>query len=150
MSRLVSYSDVMRLIPERPPLLMIDRLELDTEAQRAQGVKAVSMDEHFFQGHFPETPIMPGVLQVAAMLQLGGVLIRVLDGEREGLMTRVKTMTRVKFRKPVLPGDLMMVHAEIKERTAAGTFLVRGETQVAGATTCEGNLEIELITPDAD
>ena len=144
MSTIVGYGDLSAFIRERPPLLMVDRLELDTETRRARAVKCVSMDEEFFQGHFPGAPIMPGVLQVAAMSQVGGALFPEVTGRDPELVPWLKKMRRVKFRKPVYPGDLLLIEAELIENDAADGLLVKAKTSVGGAVTCQGELTLEL------
>lgn len=103
---------IQALLPHRYPFLLIDRV-LEFEAgKRAIGLKNVSANEPFFAGHFPNHPIMPGVLIIEAMAQLGGVLLMQLapPGEKLALLTGVD---KVRFRRPVVPGDQLILEAEI-------------------------------------
>ncbi len=115
MAEVLSYTDVLAAIPERPPLLMVDRVEVDPAGRRAVGLKNVSVNEPFFEGHFPSAPIMPGVLQVAAMVQVGGVLLRRLLGDRARGIATCTGIRRLKFRNPVLPGDRLLVEVSLAD-----------------------------------
>ena len=103
------YQDIIKLLPHRYPFLLVDRITEISPGKKVVGIKNVTANEPFFQGHFPGNPIMPGVLIVEAMAQVGGVLARVsLDDVSEEENTRAvffMSMDRVKFRKPVVPGD---------------------------------------------
>lgn len=126
-----SYDSIAAALPEGPPLVMLDRLELDVVSGTATGLKAVSMAEPFFQGHFPGTPIMPGVLQVAAMVQAASLLAS--EGGSPSL--RLVRLERVKFRKPVLPGDVLRIEVQsVGVEGCARTFT--GKALVGGDATC--------------
>ena len=106
------YEDIIKILPHRYPFLLVDRItELELH-KRVVGLKNVSANEPFFQGHFPGNPIMPGVLIIEAMAQVGGVLARlskseVLEKEGDGPILFM-AMDKVKFRKPVVPGDQLV------------------------------------------
>ncbi len=116
----IDIRQLMRMLPHRYPMLLVDRvLEVDSD-RRAVGVKNVTINEPFFQGHYPGTPIMPGVLVVEAMAQLSGVLIG-QKLEHTGKLAVLLSLDRVKLRKPVTPGDCLMLEAEavrIRRRVA--------------------------------
>ncbi|MBN2449807.1 MAG: hypothetical protein JXR77_05425 [Lentisphaeria bacterium] len=133
------YGEWGALIPERPPLLMVDRLALQGDGV-AVGVKAVSMDEAVFQGHFPGGPILPGVLQVAAMEQVAGALVRSIAGTE--VLPWLRALRRVKFRRPVTPGDLLLVKARIQE-SVGGTWTLEATAQVGTETASSGTLVLE-------
>ena len=137
MSTYYGYGSLLRLVPARPPLLMLDRLEVAADGASAVGVKVLSIGEDFFAGHFPGNPILPGVLQIAAMYQLSEALLRSRD---DRLVLFLASLKRVKFRRPVIPGDLLRVETAL---TASGdgtwTFeakaLVRGDVASSGTLT---------------
>lgn len=147
MSRILGYNDILRVISARPPLLMVDRIELAEDGSSAKATKCVSMDEKFFQGHFPGGPIMPGVLQIAAMYQTACALIRkeYLD-EADARSPRLCSLRRIKFRKPVFPGDLLNVEVTITPSETG--FEVKAQGQVDGQTVGQGHLGIELVDSD--
>ncbi|MBN2122790.1 MAG: 3-hydroxyacyl-ACP dehydratase FabZ [Deltaproteobacteria bacterium] len=105
----LTYQDIARILPHRYPFLLVDRITELEPGKRVVGIKNVTINEPFFQGHFPGNPIMPGVLIIEAMAQVGGVMARLsipstLEGEGErGIF--FMSLDKVKFRKPVVPGD---------------------------------------------
>jgi len=137
----------MDLVPERPPLLMVDRIEIEDDARSARAVKNVSMDEMFFQGHFPGSPIMPGVLQLAAMAQVGGTLLRRGEPEKSDKIPWLTSLTRAKFRKPVMPGDLLLIETSLADEQPDSGVAIRATASVDGAKASEANLAMELIDP---
>ena len=111
----LDVNDVMRLLPHRYPFLMVDRivsLEGDT---KCTGIKSVTINEHFFQGHFPGHPIMPGVLQLEAMAQVGSILLLRREGNA-GKIGYFMSADSVKFRKPVVPGDTLFIEVEMTQQ----------------------------------
>ena len=102
---------IMKVLPHRYPFLLVDRIkEIDVEAGTIVGEKCISMNEFFFQGHFPDNPVMPGVLIIEALAQIGGVLIH-YKGYTEHLALLL-SVNNAKFRKPVVPGDVLTLHAK--------------------------------------
>lgn len=109
---MLTVTEIQEIIPHRYPFLLVDRILECEPLKRAVGIKNVSVNEPFFQGHFPEKPIMPGVLQLEAMAQVGGVAM-LYSEEYRGRLAVFAGIDRVKFRRPVVPGDQLRMVAEI-------------------------------------
>lgn len=115
--------EIMRKLPHRYPFLLLDRVvHIDENLLSIIGMKCVTINEPFFQGHFPQMPIMPGVLIVEALAQVAGVLAYHSDErfEKEKQLAILLSINRVKFRKPVLPGDTLFLHAHCSQMSAKG------------------------------
>lgn len=134
--------DLLRILPHRYPFLLIDRVIELTRRERIVAIKNVTMNEPFFQGHFPNMPIMPGVLIVEAMAQAGGALLLTEVDDRDGKLMVFTGIERARFRRPVVPGDQLRIEVEVKawRMTAvrmSGKAYV-GDKRVAEATvTCQ-------------
>ena len=128
----------MQLIPHRYPFLMVDRvIDLIPERQRASASRMSRIGEPHFQGHFPQRPIMPGVLIIEAMAQTAAVLVvETLGPTAEGKLVYFMTVENARFRRPVVPGDTLHVHV-FKERSRGNVWKFRGEAKVAGALVAE-------------
>lgn len=107
----LDIKDILKILPHRYPFLLVDKIvEIDLDAPRIVGVKNITFNEAFFQGHFPDAPIMPGVLILEALAQAGGILIY-----QKGFQDKIAVflnITNAKFRNPVKPGDVLYLHAE--------------------------------------
>jgi 3-hydroxyacyl-[acyl-carrier-protein] dehydratase len=105
----LAYQDIIKILPHRPPFLLVDMITELELGKRVVGIKNVTINEPFFKGHFPENPIMPGVLVIEAMAQVGGILARLSVPESMNLDASkaiyFAAIDKVKFRKPVVPGD---------------------------------------------
>ncbi|CCJ33622.1 MULTISPECIES: 3-hydroxyacyl-ACP dehydratase FabZ [Caloramator] len=112
---IMHIEDIMNIIPHRYPFLLIDRIEEVTPGERAVGTKCVSINEPFFQGHFPGKPVMPGVLIIEALAQVGAVAILSLD-EFKGKVAYFAGIDKAKFRRKVIPGDVLRLEVEIIKR----------------------------------
>lgn len=123
---------IMEMIPHRYPFLMIDRvIELEVD-KSAVGIKNVTINESFFQGHFPRQPVMPGVLIVEAMAQTAAVLVvQTLESDAAGKLVYFMTIDEARFRKPVSPGDTLEIHVA-KLRSRRNVWKFSGEVRVEG------------------
>jgi beta-hydroxyacyl-ACP dehydratase FabZ len=127
----LTYQDIIKVLPHRYPFLLVDRITEFELGKRIVGIKNVSINEPFFQGHFPGNPIMPGVLIIEAMAQVGGMLARLSMPEvmeRGGAIFFI-SMDKVKFRKPVVPGDQILFEV-IPLRTGSRIWKVAGKAHV--------------------
>jgi 3-hydroxyacyl-[acyl-carrier-protein] dehydratase len=133
----LDIGQLMKMIPHRYPILMIDRLEQIVTDHSAVGIKNVSVNEPFFQGHFPEKPIMPGVLIIEAMAQTAAALVvYTIGNEVEGRLVYFMSVENARFRKLVVPGDQLRVHVErIHKRGNVWKF--KGEAKVEGVVCAE-------------
>ena len=133
----IDIGRVMQLIPHRYPFLMVDRVIDVVPDLSAIGVKNVTINEPFFQGHFPKKPIMPGVLIIEAMAQTSAVLVvETLGANAEGKLVYFMTIESARFRRPVGPGDRLYIHVS-KERRRANVWKFRGEAKVDGVLVAE-------------
>lgn len=137
------YEDIIQLLPHRYPFLMVDRITEIEIGKRVVGLKNVTANEHFFEGHFPGKPIMPGVLIIEAMAQVGGILARlsvpgVLERkDRDSIY--FMSMDKVKFRRPVVPGD--QVRFELQAlRTGSRVWKMGGKAFVGEELVAEAEL----------
>ncbi|MXO96058.1 MULTISPECIES: 3-hydroxyacyl-ACP dehydratase FabZ [Qipengyuania] len=129
--------EVLKRLPHRYPLLLVDRVKELVIDERIHAVKAVSFNEDFFQGHFPGSPIMPGVLQIEALAQAAGVLaVESLGLAGSGKLVYFMAIENAKFRAPVTPGVLLDLEAEFVQKRAR-VCKFSGKASVEGKVTCE-------------
>lgn len=140
----VGIEEIMSLIPHRYPILLIDRVENIHPGLSAVGIKNVSMNEWFFQGHFPGKPVFPGVLMVEALAQTAAVLVmKTLDINEEKLVYFM-SVEEAKFRKPVVPGDVM--HLKVtKERNRGPVWKFQGQVYVGDTLVAEAIFSAMIV-----
>ena len=135
----LGIDEIMKALPHRYPFLLVDRiLELEPK-KRVIGLKNVTINEPFFQGHFPGHPIMPGVLIVEAMAQVGGILLMGEFAEPESKVVYFMSLDNVKFRRPVKPGDQLRFELEIAQ-IRGPVCKMRGVAKVDGEVVCEADM----------
>lgn len=144
----IDIGRLMELIPHRYPFLMIDRL-IDVKPDvSAVGIKSVSINEPFFQGHFPGHPIMPGVLIIEAMAQTAAALVVVtLGAESEGKLVYFMSIENARFRKPVFPGDTLYIH--VTKRVSRGAvWKFSSEAKVDDVVVAQANYSAMIVDPE--
>ena len=133
----LDIDQIMNLIPHRYPFLLIDRIKDIVKGESITGVKNVTINEELFQGHFPGHPIFPGVLIIEAMAQSAGTLVvHTLGPEAEDKLVYFMTIDEARFRKPVKPGDQILLHVKI-QRNRGNVWKFKGEAKVDGVLCAE-------------
>lgn len=139
----LGYEEIIKVLPHRYPFLLVDRITELEPGKRVKGIKNVTINEPFFQGHFPGNPIMPGVLIIEAMAQVGGVLAGFSMPERLGKEEPANlyfvSMDHVKFRRPVVPGD-QLVFELVPLRTGSRVWKLAGKAFVNDELVAEAEL----------
>ena len=132
-----SSEDIAKILPHRYPFLLVDKVVEYEMGKRAVGIKSVTLNEPHFTGHFPDRPIMPGVLQVEALAQLAGIICLQMEGAEPGAVFFFAGVDGVKWKRPVVPGDTLVMEVEIKKwnkrfgiASATGRAYVDGELAV--------------------
>jgi len=141
---ILDINEIRRILPHRYPMLLVDRI-VELEAERIVGIKNVTATEPFFSGHFPDFPVMPGVLIVEAMAQTAGVLVLKSIPNRESKLVLLVSIESAKFRRPVVPGDQLRLEMVVLKRKHT-------VAKMAGRATVEGVLvaEAEVMCKLAD
>jgi 3-hydroxyacyl-[acyl-carrier-protein] dehydratase len=141
----IDVNRIKELIPHRYPFLMIDKIRSIEFDKRAIGLKNVSVNEPHFDGHFPNRPVMPGVLIIEAMAQTAGCLVvATLGEEAEGKLVYFMTVDNARFRKPVVPGDQLEVDVE-KQRNRGPVWKFSGKARVDGALVAEAVFSAMIV-----
>jgi 3-hydroxyacyl-[acyl-carrier-protein] dehydratase len=141
---ILDINEIRTILPHRYPFLLVDRI-IELEAERIVGIKNVTLNEPFFIGHFPDFPVMPGVLIVEAMAQVAGVLVLKSIADREKKLVLLAAIENARFRKPVVPGDALRLEMTVVKRKAS-------VAKMAGRATVDGQLvaEAEVLCKLAD
>jgi beta-hydroxyacyl-ACP dehydratase FabZ len=137
---MLTITEIMKLLPHRYPMLLVDRiLEIHEDGKRIVGLKNVSANEQFFQGHFPGAPVMPGVLIVEAMAQCAAVLFLREIEDRDRKLFLFGGVDKARFRRPVVPGDQLILDCVVLQRRAS-TVKVKGTARVNDVVVAEAEL----------
>ena len=138
---MLTIHEIMKILPHRYPMLLVDRVLEIEDGKRIVGIKNVTANEPFFQGHFPGAPVMPGVLIVEAMAQCGAILFLRNIADREQKLFLFGGVDKARFRRPVVPGDQLRLECELVQR--------RGNSvKIRGTATVDGNVvaEAEMLS----
>ena len=134
---------IMGLLPHRPPFLLVDKI-MECENDRVIGVKNVTMNEPFFEGHFPKEPVMPGVLQIEAMAQTGGILVLSQVEDPENYITYFMKIDKVKFKRKVVPGDTLVFDLSLLSPVRRGICHMGGKAYVNGKVVMEAEMMAQI------
>lgn len=139
MSEIIEASEILKILPHRYPMLLVDRIvEFDHETNHIVGIKNLTFNELVFQGHFPDNPVMPGVLQLESMAQVAGVMLNSREGN-DGKTAYFMSMNNVKFRRMVIPGDQLRIEIDVmRMRTRIAT--VQGKAYVGDVLASQAEL----------
>ncbi len=144
----LDINGIANILPHRYPFLLIDKI-IHLDESSVEGIKNVTMNEFFFQGHFPENPVMPGVLQVEAMAQIGGILVLNTVPDPENYWTYFLGIDNFRFRKMVLPGDTLVFRCELTAPIKRGIAKMDGRAYVGNNLVCEGSMTASIVRRDA-
>lgn len=144
-TKTIDIGRITQMIPHRYPFLMIDRVVDLVSGESCVGIKNVTINEPFFQGHFPQRPVMPGVLVIEAMAQTAAVIVvEKLGAESEGRLVYFMTIEEARFRRPIGPGDQVRIHCR-KERSRANVWKFSAEARVDGALCAEATYSAMIL-----
>ncbi|MFN5317690.1 MAG: bifunctional UDP-3-O-[3-hydroxymyristoyl] N-acetylglucosamine deacetylase/3-hydroxyacyl-ACP dehydratase, partial [Bacteroidia bacterium] len=141
---LYNINDIARILPHRPPFLLIDKI-LEMSDSHVVGLKKVTMNEDFFKGHFPDNPVMPGVLIIEAMAQTGGILVLNTVPDPENYLTYFMKIDNVRFKQKVMPGDTLIFKLELVTPIRRGICHMRGVAYVNGKGVTEAEMMAQIV-----
>lgn len=139
----MNLEEIMEVLPHRYPFLLVDRVLEVEPGQRIKAMKNVTFNEPFFQGHFPGRPVMPGVLIIEAMAQAGGIMAYGMEPQAKGRLIFFMGIDKVKFRRPVVPGDQIIFELSIVHRSSRA-FKMEGKAFVEGKLAAQAELTAAL------
>jgi 3-hydroxyacyl-[acyl-carrier-protein] dehydratase len=139
---ILDVNEIRKILPHRYPMLLVDRI-VELEAERIVGIKNVTGNEPFFMGHFPDFPVMPGVLIVEAMAQTAGVLVLKSIPDRESKLVLLVSIEYAKFRRPVVPGDQLRMELQMLKRKSS-VAKMSGRATVDGVLVAEAEVMCKL------
>jgi len=140
----IDVNGIKKLLPHRPPFLMVDRI-MEMNKERVIGIKTVGVNEGYFVGHFPEEPVMPGVLIVETMAQVGGILVLTDLDEPEKYSTYLLKVDNAKFKRKVVPGDVLVIVMTITTPMRRSIISMRGEVYVGKSLACSADMVAQVI-----
>ena len=141
---MLTIQEILKLLPHRYPMLLVDRILEIEEGKRVVGLKNVTANEPFFQGHFPGAPVMPGVLIVEAMAQCSAIIFLLDLPDRDKKLFMFGGVDKARFRRPVVPGDQLIMECDVLQRRSS-TAKVRGVAKVNGNVVAEAEM-ISVMT----
>lgn len=143
---ILDVNEIRRILPHRYPMLLVDRI-IELEPERVVGIKNVTANEPFFNGHFPDFPVMPGVLIIEAMAQTAGVLVLSSMPDREKKLVLLASVEYAKFRRPVVPGDQLRIEMNVLKRKTSVAKMA-GRATVDGVLVAEAEVMCKLADKD--
>ena len=140
----LDVNGIKKLLPHRPPFLMVDRIT-EIGQDYIVGIKTIGVNEGFFQGHFPDEPVMPGVLIIEAMAQVGGILVLHSVDEPEKYSTYFAKIDNTKFKRKVVPGDVLVLKLKMTQPIKRSIAFMHGEAYIGDTLACESDMVAQVI-----